>query len=132
MTDLRPLALYPYPVTEADLEAIKAAKAALNLPYRVVPVQAVPGGPVRVLALRSGPPFLCDFRGTADPLTDADLPAKLAWVLGEIEHDPKASLLADQLLTGPLHAREIEYVEPELTDDEILHPKPKRRYDPND
>ncbi len=78
---IRPLALYPYPVAEADGKLIRAAKASLQLDFQVQPSPAVPGGPVRVLALRDRPPWLCDAAIVMDPSKPGALESALQWVL---------------------------------------------------
>lgn len=81
MNDLLPLALHPWPVPEEHLSVVRAAKAALNLPFRVSPCQAVPASPTRVLALGSLPPFVCDCAPVSDPLNVESVKAALLWVL---------------------------------------------------
>ena len=99
VTELLPLAIWGG--THADLPALKRAKALLNLPYNVVPVQAVPGSPTRVLALRTTPPFMCDFWRfvyTESPgEDDAELAEALEWVLNPQMNDSRALLLIDGL-----------------------------------
>ena len=97
MTTLRPLAIYPFPPTDADLSLIKAAKAQLDLPYLVVPVRAVPGGPVRVLALRETPDFLCDYAQVTQLDRPESMLAALRWVLDDTLDDKRATLIIDQL-----------------------------------
>lgn len=60
MSELVPVPIYPWPMEPARLELLKQAKALLDLPYKIVPVEAVPGSPGRVLAwLR--PWWLCRY-----------------------------------------------------------------------
>ena len=80
MPETRPLALYG-PCSDADLAALKQAKATLDLPYLIVPTQALPGGPTRVLALRVAPKFVCDFALVADPTNPAAVLAAMSWAL---------------------------------------------------
>lgn len=89
---LLPLPIHPAP-TEAQAASIRAAKAALALPFTVQIVAAVPGAGLRVLALGTAPPWLCDYALVTDP---ANLEAALKWVLSD-EVDPRASLVIDQL-----------------------------------
>lgn len=102
-TELIPLAVYPWPISAEDASALAAAGKSLNLPYSVKFVQAVIASPSRILALREAPPWLDDFRGSADPQNDPELAQKIAWVLDSSLDDPKASLIIDQLneLLGP-------------------------------
>lgn len=95
MTELLPLAIWGG--TAADIPALKRAKAALNLPYNLVPVQAVPGSPTRVLALRDRPPFLCDYSIVHTGDSDARMIAALEWVLNPHIKDDRAFLLIDGL-----------------------------------
>lgn len=96
MSDLTPLQVWGQP-REGDIEALRAAKTALSLPFRVLPVPAVPGGPTRVLALREAPPFLCDYALVRDPANPAALEAAMAWVLNPQKGDPRAVLVIDML-----------------------------------
>lgn len=88
---LIPLPVHP-PPTEAQVQAIRAAKAALELPFMVQIVPAVPGS-ARVLALDEAPPWLGDH---ALVTRSENLPDALRWVLSE-DVDPRASLVIDQL-----------------------------------
>jgi hypothetical protein len=85
MDDLRPLAIYPWPLSAADMEKVKAAKAATGVPFRVLPCPAVPGTPVRILALRELPAFVCDTTPPVDPDNPDSLTNALRWVLDETE-----------------------------------------------
>ena len=99
MTELLPLAIWGG--THADLPALKQAKASLNLPYNLVPVQAVPGSPTRVLALHGTPPFVCDYWAMmpyeSDALRESVLINALEWVLNPHIKDDRAFLLIDGL-----------------------------------
>ena len=101
MTELLPLAIWGG--TAADIPALKRAKAALNLPYNLVPVQAVPGSPTRVLALHGEPPFVCDHWPLTEPANDEELAEALEWVLNPHMRDNRAFLLIDGLrgIFGP-------------------------------
>ena len=100
--ELVPLPIWGVP-QPGDMEALRAAKASLNLPYLIVPCAAVPGSPTRILALREPPPFIADYRGSIDPQNDPELAAKMLWALDDSIEDPKASLVIHQLraIFGP-------------------------------
>lgn len=131
MTDLLPLAVWGNP-EPGDLEALKAAKAALQLPYLIVPVPAVAGSPTRVLALRSAPPFIADFMGVRDPQAEPErLIEAMRWALDPRIENKSASLIVEQLqaVFGP-GLREIPYY-PEPIDESAMA-LPARRHNPND
>lgn len=94
--DLWPLAVWPQP-TQADGEAIVAAKRSLNLPFRAQIVPAVPASPSRVLALRRPPQFLCDYALVRDPQNPDAMRAAVHWVLVPTIDDPRATTLLDTL-----------------------------------
>lgn len=54
-----PLPVYPYPLTDAQLAILKQAKASIDTDVLVVPVEAHPGSPGRVLSFGVRPPWLC-------------------------------------------------------------------------
>lgn len=95
---LYPLPIHPWPVTDADLSLIKAAKAQLVTTKLVTPVEAFPGEPVRILALRVAPEFLCDYALVREPENPVALRTALNWVLDETLDDPRATLILDQLV----------------------------------
>jgi hypothetical protein len=74
------------------MQAVKAAKEQLDLPFKVMPMQAVPGNTTRVLAF-SEPPFACDYALVTRPEA---LPAALSWVLSD-KDDPRATMMAGWL-----------------------------------
>lgn len=80
------------------MAALRAAKAALDLPFLITLCPAVPGGPARVLALRQPPPFLCDYAPIADPDNPAAVRAAMEWALDDTRDDSRASLVLDQLV----------------------------------
>lgn len=60
VSDILPLPVYPRKPAGVDLDLIKQAKASLGYPQLVQPVDAVPGSPGIILALRERPNFICD------------------------------------------------------------------------
>lgn len=92
-----PLAIFGI-IASGDMERIRAAKAALALSFVVQPVPAVPGGPVRVLALRERPNFLCDHALVADPMNPDAMLAALRWVLDDSFVDPRATTRDEMML----------------------------------
>jgi len=61
MSDVRPLPIWPHEMTPERDAMLRAAKAELDLPFKIVPSPAAPAGPARVLAFGAVPPFLCEF-----------------------------------------------------------------------
>lgn len=86
--ELRPLTIYG----DAPMPAVKAAKEQLGLPFKVMPMEAVPGNTTRVLAFEM-PPFACDYALVTRPEA---LPAALSWVLSD-KDDPRATMMAGWL-----------------------------------
>ena len=96
-THSEPLAIWPWPAPPEQLEVVRQAYLALGLDYSILPCPAVPGGPVRVLALGAPAPFLCDSAVIARPLAlDSVLPG-LRWVLTGDVNDTRGYMLVDQL-----------------------------------
>ena len=60
MSDIIPLPVWPRKPTGSDLQIIKEAKTKLSYPQLIQPVDAVPGSPGIILALRERPNFICD------------------------------------------------------------------------
>jgi len=60
----RILPVYPWPMHAKIAEALEA--------FDVTPVEALPGGPGPVLAIRKSPPFICDAIVVMDPERLAD------------------------------------------------------------
>ncbi|MBT2484837.1 MULTISPECIES: hypothetical protein [unclassified Microbacterium] len=54
-----PLPVYPWPISEARMALLREAKARIDIPIRVVPVEAAHGSPGRVLCFGLTPPFMC-------------------------------------------------------------------------
>jgi hypothetical protein len=57
---LVPLPVYPFPLAPETRDLMVRAKAELDLPYRLQPVEALPASPGRVLALGALPPHVCE------------------------------------------------------------------------
>lgn len=89
MTDIVPLPVYPHKPTGADLELIKQAKRALNVDILITPVDAVPGSPGRILALRDGVPWLADHALVRNPTVES-ITSALGYCLG-LNDDPRAT-----------------------------------------
>lgn len=85
---LLPLPIYPYPVSKEDMDAIKAAKAAMNVDFKVLPRPAVPGSPGRVLALREKPNWFTSYAPVGHPERPESMKAALEWVLSD-KDDPR-------------------------------------------
>ncbi|MFF2388941.1 hypothetical protein [Agromyces sp. NPDC058104] len=86
---------FPLPIAgevrPEDVEAIRAAKISLAPPFNVTIVEAVPGEPGRVLALRERPGFVCDHALVPDPSRADVMRDALWWVLDERREDPRAT-----------------------------------------
>lgn len=95
MNDPIPLPVYPHKPTGETLELLKRAKKRLNLDVLVIPVDAVPGSPGRILALKESPSWLCDHALVKNP-TEESLAAALEWVLTGKE-DPRATTVIKKL-----------------------------------
>lgn len=87
MTALLPLALFPYPPTERQIDLLRASKLRLcerdGLQFNLVPSRAVPGSPTRVLSFDGPPPFVCDVAKLRNPEDPAELDFWLEWVLDD-------------------------------------------------
>ncbi|MFT4258026.1 hypothetical protein [Microbacterium sp.] len=59
IVDVIPLPVFPWPVSEARMGLLKAAKARISTDVRIVPQEAAYGSPGRVLAWGAVPPFTC-------------------------------------------------------------------------
>lgn len=84
MTDIIPLPVWPRKPTGPDLALIKEAKASLGYPQLIQPVDAVPGSPGIVLALRERPNFICD-HAFVQNVTLESVTAALKHCLGLVE-----------------------------------------------
>lgn len=100
----------------ADLAPVKAAKLALGVEETVRPVglnllgmteHGSIGFDARVLAIGHRPPFFCNYALTTEATTPAGWERALSWVLGFTEHDPKATLIEDIVVSIFPGAREI-------------------------
>ena len=60
MSDVRPLPVWPWPMTDAIASTLRVAKASLDVSWLIAPCPAVPGSPGRVLAFGEVPPFACE------------------------------------------------------------------------
>ncbi len=95
MHGLLPLPVYPRKPMGKDLEMLKQAKANLNTSLLIQPVDAVPGSPGRILALRESPNFLCDHALVRNPTVES-VQAALAYCLG-LNDDPRATTVLKML-----------------------------------
>ena len=89
MTDIVPLPVYPHKPTGTDLEFLKEAKKALNVDILITPVDAVPGSPGRILALREPLPWLADHALVKNPTLES-VTAALSYCMG-LNDDPRAT-----------------------------------------
>jgi len=111
--------LYIWSESKADLAPVKAAKLALGIESKVIPMGAttlvdLPDLNTRVLAIGTRPPFICEYALTTAGTSDAGWQRALSWVLGETEYDPKATTIEDIMVStfGPgtreISAEELE------------------------
>lgn len=98
MSAPRALPIYVADDHVLDLAPIKAAKAALDLPYKVVPVDPADAPGSRVLAVGAKPGWMCDFYLIAPQEAGERVQEALLWVLSDA-HDPEATTVADTMLT---------------------------------
>jgi hypothetical protein len=79
--DLRPLPIYMDGApSDADVQRLRVAKESLNLPFKVVPRPAAPGGAERVLAIGIHPDWAQDYAFV--PSTDSPgLREAVEWAL---------------------------------------------------
>ena len=89
MSDVMPIAVWPNKPVLHDMEMLKKAKANIKTDIKMIPVDAVPGSPGRILALRESPPFLCDHALVRNPTVES-LTAALSYCLG-LNDDPRAT-----------------------------------------
>lgn len=104
----RPLWIWARPDARIDLDAIKRAKAALDLDFKIIPCDLNADAVVelsfetRVLAIGSPPPWIFDYWLLAEASSDEEWREALAWVLGDFE-DWQATTVLDtvQATFGP-------------------------------
>lgn len=89
MTTSRPLCTWPHTIPDEQMQLIRQAKAKLDLPYKVIPSPAVPGGHERVLAMGELPPFLCEAALVKDPTSAESVENALRWLLTAPEGDKR-------------------------------------------
>jgi len=96
MEATKPLYIHPWPISESDMNAIREAKAALDLPFKVIPRPLDVKVWGRVLALREAPSALTDYALVSDPDSPERLQAALSWVLST-RVDPRATTVLKTL-----------------------------------
>ena len=92
-----PLAIWPWPLPSEQLEVVRSAFAAMGAPFPVVPSPAAPGGPVRVLAMGSLPPFACNSALIGNPLSFDSVTKGLRWVLDPAQDLENGHTMLDYL-----------------------------------
>ena len=97
---IKRLYLWPWPIDPEDMRRLRAAKAKLDTPFKVVPTEAKPGVRGRVLALGTQPVPLCHegFALVHDTSNEAALLAGLEWAITRKVDDRATTLL--QVLEG--------------------------------
>ena len=97
---IKPLYVWPWPVAPEDMCRLRAAKAKLDTPFKVVPTETKPGVRGRVLALGSQPVPLCNegFALVRNTDNEAALLAGLDWAITHKVDDRATTLL--QVLEG--------------------------------
>ena len=89
MSDLIPIPVYPRKPSGPDLDLLKQAKQALKSNTLIQPVDAVPGSPGRILALREPLPWLADHALVRNPTLES-VTAALSYCMG-LNDDPRAT-----------------------------------------
>ena len=84
MQNVKPLPVYPRTPNEKDMQLLRDAKKALKSETLIIPTDAVPGSPGRILALREPPPWLCDYALVKEPNVQS-LTAALDWIINNKE-----------------------------------------------
>jgi hypothetical protein len=99
LSNVIPLPVYPHKPVGADLELIKKAKANIKTDIRIQPVDAVPGSPGRVLALRERPNFICEHAFIETP-DENNIQAALEWVIlgGEDKRGTSVTMMLKEIL----------------------------------
>ena len=97
---IKPLYMWPWPVDPEDMRRLRAAKAKLDTPFKVVPTETKPGVRGRVLALGTQPVPLCNegFALVRNTSNEAALLAGLEWAITHKVDDRATTLL--QVLEG--------------------------------
>lgn len=90
-----PLPIYPHKPVGDDLTLLKQAKALIPTDKLIIPVDAVPGSPGRIIALREHPNWICDHAYVATPNLES-IKAALEWALTDKE-DPRATTILKTL-----------------------------------
>lgn len=112
----RALPVWPHPLTELQLDALKIAKAELDLAYKIQPVRAAIGVPLTTLAFEELPPFLGKVALIKPGWRVENVKAALYVALEHPEHPA----LVDELgylraILGP----EVRELEPEQTERKV-------------
>tara|TARA_R110000822_G_scaffold839_11_gene3717 strand:+ start:5027 stop:5347 length:321 start_codon:yes stop_codon:yes gene_type:complete len=81
MTEVLPLPIYPCKPTGDDLRLLRDAKDQVVTSVLVKPVNAVPGSPGRIIALREKPTWICEYAYIPTPNAQS-MKAALEWALG--------------------------------------------------
>lgn len=97
MSDIIPLQIYPWPVSDEQLGLVKEAKAGVHTDVKVLPTRAVPGLHARVLALGSLPPWVCDAAFVKDCMNVESITAALDWLLNAPPESDRGFMVKDYL-----------------------------------
>lgn len=110
VSDLRPLPIHMVGTpSDADIRRLRAAKESLDLPFKVVPRPAAPGGAERILCIGTAPDWAQDY--ALVPSTESPgLAAAVRWVLTS-EYDSRATTAAKWL--SEVLGGEVKELEPE-------------------
>lgn len=97
---IKPLYMWPWPVTPENMRRLRSAKAKLDTPFKVVPTETKPGVRGRVLALGTQPVPLCHegFALVHNTSNEVALLAGLEWAITHKVDDRATTLL--QVLEG--------------------------------
>ena len=95
MSDIHPLPVYPRKPIGDDLALFKQAKILLNTKQLIQPVDAVPGSPTRIIALREKLPWIADYAYVENPNV-GNIAAAMEWALG-MKEDSRATTVLRKL-----------------------------------
>jgi hypothetical protein len=116
-----PLPCFPWPLSDARLALLKAAKASLDSPLKIVPVEAAYGSPGRVLCFGETPDWLCATAPIRPENVDSvtSIAGALNLCLGELEGWAPSEQFSEAWLLGKWLGGEVRKVREERWNEDI-------------